>query len=151
VRLEERPSLYTRWLSRSMPHIPQPDVVLVGLSTEFAGFYLRPGLEVGEFRGGSRGLIALADCYGAPAHHEAAIVAHEWRHHWQHWSGFDVTPRRGFNPDAPYEGEIAHWLAANPRERDAVRFESRMAPQSGIAAWWLELLRKNTDHRSMEA
>lgn len=148
------PSLWTRWLPRDA-FVPTPRVIEIE-DPMAGGFYLRPGavwyLDDLELDGGQTGLIGMSSSHWTPwaqHHQEASVLAHEFRHHCQYWRGQHSLTKRENQWDRlvekfPYEEAIREYLRRNAHERDAVRYEARLAPHSGLARWWLELLRQGT-------
>lgn len=94
-----------------------------------AGFYCRP--ERGEYLVGDRffpldrGLIV--------ATHDAA-VAHEWRHHWQWFHGWEYD---GLGwPPRSYARDIRRYFRGSKSEMDALLYEARRVPDPFHEEWF---------------
>ena len=131
------PALETRWLARHDRQLPVPEVFYVSGITA-GGFYFQPlrrsrvweGLEVPP----SRGLIMVNVDYGPSV---PAILAHEFRHHWQRFHGWrsDTQPYR---TDLPTHIALRRFYRASRSEMDALRHEMRRAPNEE-SRWLLSL------------
>lgn len=135
------PSLETRWLQRSEKWLPQPAVFRVSDCGTGAGFYLHPWPE-GEYEvvAGSgvyahlpHGalVIGAASWGGAVTQDESmqrSTLAHEWRHHWQRWSGWRFDSQPPAWEWAEWESSIALYYLRSRVEADALRFELARAP-----------------------
>lgn len=132
-------SLEINWLRRFDRSLIVPQVVFAqqprmanGLNC--SGIYLHPGkyeyaIE-GKFYDGWCGLLVIgtADPADIPA-----LIAHEWRHHWQMHRGIEYDgvewndPRAATDIDA-WEASTKRYFRRSRCEFDALRFEMQVAP-----------------------
>lgn len=135
------PSLATRWLQRLDKWLPQSVVVVA--QTRYGGFYVRP--QAGEYWicgrpiDARRGIICISE--SAKSEEEAETVAHEWRHHWQFWSGWQYD-NLSWDALAPrgYEAAIISFFTGSRSEMDALRFSHERSP-SPQTEQWCQMLR----------
>lgn len=135
------PSLELNWLRNLDKTLLLPTVIFVS-GTEHsvegeihrgAGLYFHPRDWEPEINGiyydGRRGLILATtdepECI-------PAVLAHEWRHHWQFHHGLlptdNIAPwTHDGNPDT-YSHAIKQFFQQNAYELDALRFEMSRAP-----------------------
>lgn len=69
-----------------------------------------------------------------------ATLAHEWRHHWQHYKDpVKVVTRWSLIPSHDYKSAIVGFFRANRWERDALRNELKLAACDENREWasWL--------------
>lgn len=104
-------------------------------SCESAGAYYSPQrgeVFLGAWHPLDSGVIVCSEKFGDA--NVAATLAHEWRHHWQFCRGirFDNQPWIGADD---YDSELRNFFAESATERDALRFEMRIAPCGNHEPW----------------
>ena len=136
------PSLEVGWLTRREKWLPMPEVILCeGLGV--GGCYIAPSEELQLYDGvlvePSRGTILVCD-QGDEMPPEG-IIAHEFRHHWQKWSGmrFDGTGWE-MKKGKSYIELIVEYFLGSITEMDALLFVVKYAP-CPLTELWLEQCR----------
>lgn len=118
-------SLELNWIRNVDKSLVIPEVVFSSLSWA-GGIYHHPKrgeiLIDDKFYSLDYGVIEVPEKFGG----YGPTLAHEWRHHWQHYNGwkFDQSylwPEE-FNPDE-YDSLIVKYFTSNHHEMDALRFE----------------------------
>lgn len=145
------PSLEIGWLQRSEKWMSLPDVAVMDHSCpEMSGgaCYCPPRTEPlvvdgQEIQVGRGGLIVLKSDQGCcPEDIEyAAIIAHEWRHSWQHQSGVRLDGRASkslLQLGLPYEATVRRYFREMPTERDALWFQW-IKTHSPLSEYWVGL------------
>lgn len=116
------------WLTRKLRQLPAARVVFADI--DMGGVYFSPwdkpqfdyGLEVPP----SNGTIVVSTRFIGDDFTEAAVLAHEFRHHWQVWNGWDLSG--GYNiGGGDWDDEMRRYFSV-PHEFDALRFEASVAP-----------------------
>lgn len=80
-------------------------------------------------------------CIADPEQERPHTLTHEWRHHWQHESDWDLSapwPYHHQETTEAYEREIRRYFRM-PYELDALLFQHRHAPDD-ISDYWLSLV-----------
>lgn len=127
-------SIGLNWLRRINRHLPTPTLIVTDHCESGAGgFYCQPwhrdvthnGIHVPA---SSRGTIVCVH-FDHLEWDLPAVIAHEWRHHYQHNRAIKpiLSPLR--DGDEDYELHIAHYFSRSLTEYDALRFECRHAPE----------------------
>jgi hypothetical protein len=116
-------SLELRWLARHDKELLLPAIIFSSDIDGCAGCYYRPEqaeyLLGGVFVPFNRGVIVVNTKFPELI---AGTLAHEWRHHWQHYNGLLPATVNGFNSARPWELEIATFFE-QPHERDALLYQ----------------------------
>jgi len=119
-------SLETNWLSKKDRHLPAPDIFYVN-NLDIGGLYIPPRdivmfeheIEIHP----SNGTIIIGE-YNEDFPLEA-IMAHEWRHHWQYWNGWEYDGI-GWNFTEDYDvyiEQITKYFLHSFSETDALKYE----------------------------
>jgi len=94
----------------------------------FCGLYLAPWKESQIVEGvefePSNGTIIVGE-WGDRMPTES-IIAHEWRHHWQWWNGWDYDGI-GWDVNGDYDANIKDYFLRSKSEIDALRYEEKRA------------------------
>ena len=121
------------WLHHITRHLPTPIVIELQANEESSGgFYSPPRDEEYEYQGvvvpASRSGVIVAYHFAHADWDTAAVLAHEWRRHWQYWHGinFVLSPLR--EGKESYEKHIVEYFSRSRTEEDALRFECAVAP-----------------------
>lgn len=129
-------SIELGWLAKGDKSLFLPELVFAEIPT--GGCYHAPEHGVNEEYGcdARKGIIVVSTLYGSEV--VAATLAHEWRHHWQWWSGikFDYVPWIG---EEDYDSELRAYFKRSSTERDALRFEMKKA-QAPHHDEWMSIL-----------
>ena len=134
------PSLDLRWIARQDVTIPIPPIHFS--DTSDLTYYARPRkqqsvwvLDGKEFDP-RRGLIVINASFWTETRELGNVIAHEWRHCWQTYHGWDFTtyrPWQSTHPTLSYEDRVRVYYR-QPAEYDALQFSQRHAP-SPLAEW----------------
>lgn len=125
-------------------------VRLPSLELSFLPLSLRKGMEIPEIAIGETveelGYTGMYDpsvgtagrlYVGSDAENIEAVIAHEWRHHWQWRNQIFVQdwqkPVPAFGAD--YWGDIVDYFSRRAHEHDALLFEIAMAPEPVSEEW----------------
>lgn len=126
-----------QWLQRKLRHLPDPLIYYEDI--EPGGVYFSPwhepqfdfGIEVPP----SNGAIVISTRYQEDQEFsEGSTLAHEFRHHWQRWNGFEFSEASECSDHQDYDSFLKDYFR-DPMERDALMFEGVMCPDP------------NNDHR----
>ena len=127
------------WLRKSDKDITLPLVILA--EGGYSGYYLHPykneELINNRFYPSDKGIIVLN-----PEDANASTLAHEWRHHWQFWNGWE-NDSTIFNYNKDRRKEIIRFFTESKSEMDALLFELDKYPNEYILEWY-EWLNKDT-------
>ncbi len=138
------PSLETKWLHKHAPWMPQPKVVFSRLK-DASGLYYRPerGVFLSNGIDRSNGVIVVD-----PDKHIIvdAVIAHEWRHHYQHFHGpykkgpswYDLSDKYS------YKEAIIKYFVQSPTEMDSFIFQIKHGKDKDDEMW-LEWIVKETE------
>ena len=133
------PALETRWLARHDRQLPVPQMMYVE-NLSVGGYYAQPwpwpqfveGIEVPPSRGTiligiEREILTLE-----------AVMAHEFRHHWQRWNGwrYDGAPWHPPVDPAQKTAAMRRFFLASRSELDALAHEVRHARDDGSRWLW---------------
>jgi hypothetical protein len=131
------------WLQRQAKDLPTPRMVVVaGPAWErYPACYYRPHKSEiflnGRYAPLNSGLIVISesvlaeDCCGM-----ANTLAHEWRHHWQHFNFKHRTSVKPFDYSLSYREAIVRYYH-NHKELDALRFSHKAVPCE-LSRLWIE-------------
>lgn len=131
--VETFPSLSLSWIAKQDKTIPMP-VLVVDVSTPYCGMYYRPrneGVVIGEKTISARKGIIF---FNPEKPDVADTLAHEWRHHWQFWSGPGLDPV-AFDYGGEYRSAIVKYFRSSRCEYDALRFSVKHAPSEMSLLW----------------
>ena len=119
-------SLELNWLRKKVDKsIPIPEVVYHPLENA-GGQYYSPNSDDELYDPDGKpysmryGVIVINPEYGP----YQSTIAHEWRHHWQHYNGFEfeISPTRLFD-EFDYDTALLKYFTESNTEWDAVRFQ----------------------------
>lgn len=138
VRLRN-PSLEFNWLPNSMCKGLSTPRVFVLDDNRWGGFYVHqtlkrfvfPSLDIDLSEGAAIVLCATPS---------AGSIAHEYRHHWQRESGYKLgNSVWSQKPGESYAASIRRYFRTFWWEREALRFQNRVAPDHWSLQWaeWL--------------
>lgn len=139
-------SLELNWIRRKVDKdLVLPEVVLGSSASLYGGCYWHPSkreaLIDGIYYPLDRGLIEVS-----AIEHEniGSIIAHEWRHHWQFYKGwdFEAADWGDFAAKFSYEDAIANYFINIAKEADAFKFQLKYEPPSYGPEWEYWILRK---------
>lgn len=137
-----RPSLELSWLPLSdRKSIPTPEVAYAEMH-DCGGCYVPAGYRDDDFETtGRRDLIVLSTAFGEP---RPTTIAHEFRHLMQRY--LPSLPRLRFMPALDFGETHETWTRAirvfyreRPFELDALRYQTRIAPDDLTADFWQAL------------
>ena len=132
-------SLELNWIRRKCDKsIPMPDVMFYPLADASGRYYPPKNREMYDFNGKPYhmryGVIVINPEYD----NIDSTIAHEWRHHWQHFHGikFEISSLTMFK-ELEYNESLLKYFTESKTELDALRFEYKYA---GIHDGWEEIL-----------
>lgn len=132
-------SLELNWIRKQVDKtIPIPEVMFYPLAGASGKYYSPRNTEMFDLDGKPYhmryGIIVINPRYS----NIATTIAHEWRHHWQHFHGikFQISPLGVFSKMKFNEGLVSYFKSSRT-ERDALRFQYKHA---GIHDGWEEIL-----------
>ncbi len=140
-------SLETNWVRKKTDKtLPIPEIMeypLVGAG----GLYYAPDTEseiytlTGKPLSMRYGVIVVGS--GCEDDERAGIIAHEWRHHMQHYAGMKYDKPRCNSYDAKgykYDEAVRQYFSTSEAEMDALRFQYKHIGFVGMYESWRELL-----------
>lgn len=117
-------SIDLNFVARRDKSLPFPNLAFDEMEG-YAGFYVRPQEEEFIWRekihDARRGVIFISTNYPEII---ASTIAHEWRHHWQFFNGFQMDGT-SWNSPADYDAAIVEYFTKSKSEADALRFQIR--------------------------
>jgi hypothetical protein len=129
------------WIRRKIDKQLRSPGLVYNPTIEYGGLYYSPqsggylnydGIDHDMIHG----LIVIGDTAD-----EAGTIAHEWRHHWQHFNGI---PYDGvtFNFNNDYQSEVIRYFSSSKAELDALRCEYKYATiHEEWECWLYDLLK----------
>jgi hypothetical protein len=130
-------SIELSWIARFDKSLPLPAIVF-GSDDNFSGLYYPPHKSdelIGDgYHDRSNGIIFISTNFWWET---AQNIAHEWRHHWQVFHGWNITPSFYWNSPSNYDAAIVAYFTKSTSEADALRFQTRHA---GCCDYWKSLL-----------
>jgi hypothetical protein len=129
------------WLQRQAKDLPTPQMVVVaGPAWERypACYYLPHKSEIllnGRYIPLTNGLVVVSESvFDESIGGVASTLAHEWRHHWQHFNFKHRTCVKPFDYSISYREAIVRFYR-NHKELDALLFSHRTAPDELTRLW----------------
>jgi hypothetical protein len=134
------PSLHTGWCSRDK-QVPVPDVAYVS-DIHVAGLYISPSIDYIIYDSihilpSKNGTIIINSDHD----NIAAVIAHEYRHHWQYHHGWSYDGIQ-WQFDADYISELTNYYRESHSEMDALNYELIYAPCEE-SRWIRALIKEN--------
>ena len=137
-------SLETKWLHRHAPWMPQPQVVFSTLEN-VSGLYYRPehGVTLSNGVDRSNGIIVVDPQRRSRLE---SVIAHEWRHHYQHFHGpYEKGPSWDYLSSIyTYEEAVIKYFTLSCVEMDSFTFSMKHT-KDVLDDFWLELIVKNME------
>ncbi len=139
-------SLETNWIRKKTDKtLPIPEIMEWPLAGA-GGLYYSPNPKSRMFTMTGKplsmkyGVIVISDKYEDDV--KASVIAHEWRHHMQHYAGvkYDTPQCKSYEAKGSKYDEIARrYFATSNAEMDALRFQYKHAGFLGLYKPWEEL------------
>lgn len=139
----KHPSLELNWIPKPKD-IPMPNIVVESVFN-CSAYYVEPESEQHEINGHfydiDNGLIVINENEVDVIF--AGTLAHEYRHHWQYYSGIEIDSIWEIKSD--YKSAIIEYFTTYPIEMDALIFEMKLYPEDYKSQWW-EWITKHYEH-----
>lgn len=132
-------SLELNWIRKKVDKtIPMPEVMFYPLTGASGKYYTPRRSELFDLDGKPHdmryGVIVINPKYNKTE----STIAHEWRHHWQHFHGikFEISDLKTFGK-IKFSQSLINYFRTSKTEKDALRFQYQHA---GIHDGWEQIL-----------